>query len=133
MAIETMDKATAKMIGERVEAELQKLASELGVQIKRRGGTFDPEGVLTMKLEVALVKGGAVVTKEAAAFKAQAHWYAMNPDDLGCPITVRGVEYTISGLLPRRSKPILVTRTLDGKQFTMAAEPVVTALKGAAV
>lgn len=121
--ITAFDRATCAVVSKRIEERLADLATELGVKITTKGGTFSG-GHYTLKLEVATVSDtGMVNTREADAFKQLAALYGMSPDDLGKEFTANGKTYRITGLASRRSvRPVIAAdvRTSKSYVFTVA-------------
>lgn len=123
--ITKFDRETARLIGDRVVAALGPLGKELGVVMKRGGGTFG-EHTFTMKLEIGVVgDDGTVASRTAEAFKQLAPLYGLSVDDLGKTFRSGGDVYTITGLATRRTKrPLLASRGRSGKEYCFAVEDV---------
>jgi hypothetical protein len=121
--ITQFNKASAGIVAERVTAALQTLAQDLGLVIKRGGGTFG-DGTFTMKLEISVVgEDGKVASRAAETFKQLASLYGFKPDDLGKTFRSGGKEYTIAGLVTRkRMRPLIAS--CGGKEYCFAVEDV---------
>ena len=77
-----MNRATAKEIGQKIEAALKSIGEELGMQIRAVGGNYGATAC-QIKLEVSeLSDGGVAKTPARDAFVQQAHLYGLSPDDL---------------------------------------------------
>ncbi len=125
-----MNRTTAKQIGQKIEAALQSIVEELGMQIRARGGSFGATAC-AIKLEVSeLADDGVAKTPERAAFIQQAHLYGLSPEDLDATFTANdGTIYQIVGLSPRKRKyPIVAARASDGKLYKFAEATVVRLL-----
>ena len=125
-----MNRETAKKIGETIEAALQSVGEELGVQIRARGGSFSATAC-QIKLEVSEIsEEGVAKTPERAAFVQQAIYYGLSPLDLDQEFKAKdGTVYRIVGLSPRKRKyPIVAERMSDGKLYKFGQETVVRLL-----
>ncbi len=124
-----MNRSTAKQLAGKIEAALQPLAGELGMQIRARGGSLS-ETAYMAKIEVAEVTDdGVAKTPERVAFIKEAMYYGLSPEDLDAEFTASGVTYKIIGLAPRKRKyPIVAARQPDGKLYKFGAETVVRML-----
>jgi len=126
--IKAFDRATCGIVAKRVQDALATLATELGVVINVRGGSYTP-GQYTCKLEIATVSDdGTVKTRAAEAFTTLARLYGMSPDDLGKTFRMNGEPYTITGLATRRSKRPVIAKNGKGKEYVFAVEDVKRAL-----
>ena len=125
-----MKRETAKLIGEKIEAALQSVGEELGVQIRARGGSFAATAC-QIKLEVSEIsEEGVAKTPERAAFVEQAMYYGLSPLDLDQEFKGQdGTVYRIIGLSPRKRKyPIVALRVSDGKLYKFGSQTVVRML-----
>ncbi len=123
-----MNRSTAKQLATKIEAALQPLAEELGMQIRARGGSFSGTAYMA-KIEVAEVTGGVAMTPERTAFIEQAQFYGLKPGDLDAEIEHHGETFMIAGLSPRKRKyPIVMARQPDGKLYKFGDETVVRLL-----
>lgn len=123
MKITAFDRATCRVVSEKIEAALQPLAAELGIAISSKGGTY-MGGHYTLKVECA-TKGenGEVNTREADDWKVMAPLYGLKAEDLGRTFKAGGKEYKIAGWRSKaRSKPIVATR--GDKGFIFAVDDV---------
>jgi len=123
--IKSFDRAECRRFSEAVEIELQKLAKQYGLSIKRGNARFTPTNT-TLKIEASIVNpDGTVHTKDAETFKMYARMYELEPTDLGREFTDwSGKTFTITGASSRRCRtPIFVERA-DGKRFRMPCKEV---------
>ena len=121
-----MNRAMAKQLAGKIEAALQPLAEELGMQIRARGGSFG-ETAYMAKIEVSeLATNGVAMTPEREAFVKQAMHYGLSPLDLDAEFEAKdGTTYRIVGLSPRKRKyPIVAARQPDGKLYKFGDETV---------
>ena len=126
-----MNRATAKRVGQKIEAALQSIGEELGMQIRARGGSFGATAC-AIKLEVSeLADDGVAKTPERAAFIQQAHHYGLSPEDLDAEFTGQdGAVYRIVGLSPRKRRyPIVAERLSDGTLYKFGEATVARLLK----
>lgn len=121
-----MTKEMAKAIGAdlgKLFATEQGIAFEqkFGVKVSLGGCTYDPTGIATFKLVVAMKgEGGDIITKEAADLDALCK-------QMGLPETVRGKKvtlgtrtFTIVGYKTRsRKTPFLAKDDANGKTFML--------------
>ena len=125
-----MNRATAKLVGQKIEAALKSVGEELGMQIRARGGSYSATAC-QIKLEVSeLSDNGTAQTPERIAFIEQAKYYGLVPEDLDAEFTAQdGTTYKIIGLSPRNRKyPIVAARQSDGKLYKFGKETVVRLL-----
>lgn len=125
-----MNRATAKEIGQKIEAALKSIGEELGMQIRAVGGNYGATAC-QIKLEVSeLSDGGVAKTPARDAFVQQAHLYGLSPDDLDQVFEANdGTTYRIIGLKPRQRKyPIVAERQPDGKVYKFDKATVVRLL-----
>ena len=125
-----MNRSTAKLIGQKIEAALKSIGEELGMQIRARGGSYSATAC-QIKLEVSeLSDNGTAQTPERIAFIEQAMYYGLVSEDLDAEFTAQnGTTYKIVGLSPRKRKyPIMAARQPDGKIYKFAEATVVRLL-----
>ena len=125
-----MNRSTAKLIGQKIEAALKSVGKELGVQIRARGGSYSATAC-QIKLEVSeLSDNGTAQTPERIAFVEQAIYYGLVAEDLDAEFKAQdGTTYKIVGLSPRKRKyPIVAARQPDGKLYKFGQETVVRLL-----
>lgn len=124
-----MNRATAKQVGQKIEAALQAIGEELGMQVRARGGSYSATACM-IKLEVSEITGGVALTPEREAFVKEAMSYGLSPTDLDAEFTANdGTVYKIVGLAPRSRKyPIVAARQPDGKAYKFGQETVVRLL-----
>ena len=121
-----MNRAMAKQLARKIEAALQPLASELGMQIRARGGSFGATAYMA-KIEVSeITADGVAMTPERTAFIKEATLFGLQPEDLDAEFKANGVTvYKIVGLAPRKRKyPIVAARQPDGKLYKFGEETV---------
>ena len=109
------------------------VAAKHGVTIMQKSGTFARDGSnATIKFEIATTASdGTANTKDALAFKQNAVDLGLDPESLGTTFKVRGTEYRITGLVPRRHKyPISAERVRDGRGFKFPISTVASQTSG---
>lgn len=124
VTIKGFDRATCRLVSQKIEAALQPLAEELGVAIRSKGGSYSG-GHYTLKVEVAAVgEDGSVQTKEADAFKSLATLYGFTPEDLGREFKMGSKSYKIAGLRTKAPRRPILGESESGKMFCFAAADV---------
>lgn len=123
---------------EEIQRALSK--SEFGLEVQRLFGngnfvvevgkaSYDPDGSnITFKLSFATKDAatGAVMDKEATAFKSGARLFCLDPDWLGRCFTFQGDSYKIEGLAPRSYKfPVVCRKVSNGKGVKFPVETVI--------
>jgi hypothetical protein len=124
-----MDRETVKIIAAKVEAAVRGIAEEHGVQITYKGGNYT-ESSAVLKLEVAEIRGGEAVTREAEDFRRNARLLGLQPEDLGREFKDWGGDtYKIVGAkVHSRKYPVLVKNLRTGKTFKFPEGRVQAAL-----
>ncbi|SRR5208282_807077 len=118
-----IDRDALNTVQERVTQLLDPLGKELGLKIALGTGSFT-SGNATFKLNVSLLgEGGVAETKERVAFRERASLFGLKATDLGRTFRKGRHVFTISGMKPRTTYPILATRG-DGKVCKFGIETV---------
>jgi hypothetical protein len=129
--IKQFDRATARLVGQRIEKELAKLGSELGLKISYSGGTYSPTNYTCKVKCVVLDADGSTVAAEKAVFAQYASLMGLKPEDYGREFTQRGRTFVISGIAPRRRKnPVMARDKKSGRTYLFQPEIVTLLLKG---
>ena len=121
--IKQFDKPTLRALRADLDAALAAVAAKHGIAVRVGNASFMPN-TATFKLELA-TKGddGAVVTKEAQAFRQLAGSYGLAPTDLGREVTLSGDRFRIIGLRAAAIKrPILLEMVGDEKRRVVTNE-----------
>jgi hypothetical protein len=127
-AITKIDRAACKAIDQKAEAALQAVATELGLLLKPRGGTFDPgTGTFTPKFEFSLP--GAAKAEFERSVKSLTtfgdKW--ITGDDYEVEVTVAGRRFQLVGCNLRAKKyPFDIREVATGElrrvdEFTLRA------------
>lgn len=118
----SIDKTTAKAIGEAVQEALKGVAEQFDLQVEVRGGTFD---ATSFKPKVEFTTANAAED----VFRTYADMYDLDPDDFGKEFTASGKRFKISGLAPQnRSRPILATEVSTGRGYKFTVDGIQRAL-----
>lgn len=126
--IRSIDRATVRMLRERMEEVLQPLANELGVTIEGGNGSYEPTNA-TLKMKISVINSdGDVLTKEAQAFKTHAPFHGLSPDHLNAQMIVAGTSYTLTGYKPRATKRPFLGKRYDGRNFVFGPQTVIQGL-----
>lgn len=116
--MKTLDKTAVITLRNEIEAALQAVAFKHKIVIKAGNGQFSGTNA-TLKLEIAVIDdSGAIVTKEAVAFKQLAVRYGFKPEDLGREFVVRGRKFVLVGI-DRNSYKYPVLATSNGKTMKL--------------
>ncbi len=126
--MQNISKPLLSDLKQEIELALIPIGKKHGVSFQFKGGSFSPT-VATLKLEVgAIGNDGSASTKESEAFKFNARFFGLAPENLGAKVVLNHEQFEIIGLLPKSRKfPILCKRS-DGKQFKFSASHVLLAL-----
>ena len=128
MQIKQMDRTTVKLLSDAINAALQPLAVQYGVNIKRGSASFTDQN-FTLKVEVAVIgAGGVAVSKEVTDFKRYAEFQGMKADDFGKTVSISGKLYTIAGYLVRSTRNPILVKDVKGKSWRMPLHLVTEAL-----
>lgn len=96
-------------------AALKAVAERHGCTVADFGGKFDTY-TFTPKITFTKTTTASGESVERVAFRDMAHLMNLNPDAYGKSFSYGGRTYTIYGIKPSLSKPILCRRD-DGKLF----------------
>ena len=120
MKIETMDRASVKMLATAVEQAMKQVADDFGVTFAYKGGTYDPAtGVFTPKGQFSLPDSGR------RAFERDAYQFGLTADQFGATFVSNGQEFRVTGINTRAPKyPIKATCLLSGKPYKFPASVV---------
>jgi hypothetical protein len=127
--IKTFDRTNLRVLAAEVSAALEPVAKKYGLSLVRGNGTFSPTNY-RLKVEFNVVQDGATAAtrQEVVDFQRSAHFYGLDPSDLGKTVNVYGKMYKIIGLMPNRRRYPILVETVKGRQVCIPAEQVVDAL-----
>lgn len=127
--VTVFDRATCRMVSDRVTVALKELGDELGITFKQGSGRYAPES-FTMKLEATVMNAdGTESSKEAEDFKKLAYIYGLEATDLETTITINGKKVTIKGIKPRSHKyPIIGQEVGTNKRYKYPVNTVLAAM-----
>lgn len=111
--MEKIDKRAAGEIAAAAEEALTEVAEKFGLEVKFRGGKYDPQvGEYHPKFVFSLPGS------EEREFARVAWEFGLSEDDFGTVFTSRGEEYRLKALSTRRPKyPVVGERVKDGKLY----------------
>lgn len=121
----SINRATAREIGDALQAALQPVAEQFGLTVEIRGGTFDAQ---SFKPKIEFKTADA----DEQDFRTYADMYGLDPDDFGREFTSQGKRFKVSGLAHRsRVRPILCTEISIDRVYKFTVEGVKLALSKA--
>lgn len=101
-----------------INAALVEVGKKHGISLKTIGGGTYTSDNFTVKVEAAVVRDGAVVTKEAKEFKQLASLFGLKESDLNREVMIGGEKCQIIGMKSRSYKfPILAKKLSTGQVF----------------
>lgn len=110
-----------------IDAALAAVGTKHGVALKTGSGSFTDTNA-TFKLDVSVIEGGVVVSKESAFLRKHFQMLGLKEEHLSQVFAYGGKNYTLDGFRNTGGgKPYLVERD-DGKKFMMPEEAVKKAL-----
>ncbi|WP_342632741.1 hypothetical protein [Marinobacter alkaliphilus] len=115
--IKAIDKQTlTKVIRPALDAKLEELSKELGIQITAARATYDPDGQAgTFKLELAMIsESGEVISRERQDYDKYCSLYGLPEGGLGREVIIYGERLKIAGLRMRARKNNVLLDTCDG-------------------
>ena len=77
----------------------------------------------TMKMDIAGIVGGEVITKQVRDFQSYERIHGLSKDDLGRTFMYGGTSYKVTGFNPRKRLGLLAERQ-DGKVFCFPADAI---------
>lgn len=124
------DKKSLASLRIELDAALAKLGEKHGLKIHAGNARFEGDGSsVEFKLSIARINtDGSVESKERAAFRQLAASFGMKPTDLDRKLVIGSRMLTIVGLMPRRSKPIVLKEQATGREYLYPVEPIVAML-----
>jgi hypothetical protein len=129
--ITEFDNSNVDTVRTAIDAAIQTVAQEYGLQLKAGNLTYSPTNC-TVKIECSTKgEGGEVNTREAEDFKRYCSRYELQEEDLNKVFvdTVNGLRYKIVGCKPRSTKYPIIVRTMDtGARYKFPATRVKRAI-----
>lgn len=120
MKISTIDRASHKVIAQRITETLKDLGKELGVTLESSGGQFGgTTGMVKIQVSVEAVgTGPGALSGIETEYRRHMDYMRLNPDSFGQTFFSQGVGYRVSGINPNAPKyPIQANRIHDGVTF----------------
>ena len=118
MTIASFDRNSVKTLRAALDAALAPVAEQLCIRLQTGYISFSA-GNCTVKVEAAAIAAnGEVATREAEAFKRNAHFYGLKPEHLNQTfVDLRGARFKLVGLnVKARTRPFLV-EDVSGRSF----------------
>ena len=128
MKVKQFDKSNVNVVSSMINDELKALGKKLGIEIRAGRGKYSSTN-FTLKLEMSVMDGGEVITKEAVAFKELASLYGFKKSDLGKSFMSNGKKFTITGLNTRAKKYPINAVSEFGASYKFTANRVQDLLK----
>ena len=115
----TMDKRTAGVIDKAVENALRPVAEAMGLDLKMKGGRFDPSaGMFMPRMELTLQTGQDGRTQEQITFEKNCESFLLKPENYKAQLTTRHGPCELIGFALSRSKfPIRARVIASGKEI----------------
>jgi hypothetical protein len=131
MKITEFDSRNVDTIRTAIDAAIQTVAKEYGIQLTAGNLTYSPNNC-TVKVECSVIGAeGEAHTRESEDFKRYCHRYELQEEDLNKVFvdTVNGLRYKIIGCKPRSTKYPIIVRTMDtGARYKFPATRVKRAI-----
>jgi hypothetical protein len=119
--IDKLDKAAAKQIAEAAEKALKAVAEGLGLDVRYRGGSYDPNsGSFKPRFEFTLREINGVERKRAE-FERWAPTFNCKPEHFGARLENNGNAYTLIGFKPGSKYSVLAMRVDTGAVYKFHA------------
>jgi hypothetical protein len=119
-----MDRKKVKQIREALnDVDFSEIEKIFGVKVKFNGASFSSSNVV-FKVELSEVTDGEVQTPEVVAFKTNAAFYGLSPEDLGAEFKHGRKKYKIVGLKTRNRKFPIIAEDSNGNRYKMPADLV---------
>ncbi|KRW83695.1 hypothetical protein [Marinobacter sp. P4B1] len=115
--LKAIDKQTlTKVIRPALDAKLEELSKELGIQVTAGRATYDPEGKTgTFKLDLAmLTETGEVISRERQDYDRYCTLFGLPEGGFGREVVIHGERLKIAGLRMRARKNNVLLDTCDG-------------------
>lgn len=126
MKINSFNRESCRIVSDKVEAALQAVANEFGVQIKTKGGTYASDGTsFNLKLEMSVIVDGKAVSPAVSDFNRYKDVLEFGFDLGEQFVSYDGVAYVVSGYKPRAQKyPVLAKSMANGKTYKFTLKEV---------
>lgn len=121
------DKHIAGAFAQEARLALAALAEKHGVTIEYRGGKYEATSFEFKMRAVVKPTDGSIPGPEAAAFRVNATFYGLRPEDLGKSVVLGGIPMVITGLNTRSHKMPIILKAARGS-MKASAESVRRAL-----
>ena len=130
MNVREMNQPTCRMIGKAVLKALVDVEKKFNIKFSQGNGRYSTTSY-TMKIEASVIQNGAVITKEATAFKQYAEMYGLKATDLGKTFVNHGKYFEITGLNTRARKYKINAKIVGTESsYKFEAPTVARLLKG---
>jgi len=124
-----IDRALLRILKAEINTEIEKVGQKYGISLRVGNGNYTPE-TFTLKLEGGVIVNGIAIDKDRQAFKANALYVGLAPNDLGREFNFQGKVYKIVGLKTSSKKyPVIASNLATGKKFKFAVADVKALLK----
>jgi len=124
MKIKQFDKLNCGAVSSDIEKALKSVAIKYGINIRTGNGKFTKD-TFDLKLNIARVVSGKVISKEVNDFKKLASIYGLKASDLGRTFSTAGREFRITGLNTKAHKyPIMAECIKSGGSYKFPVKNV---------
>jgi len=120
-----IDRATARMVSEKAEQELQKVFASFGLDVTRGNARYT-DGSMSVKFEFALPKAKAESKSQDSTL------LGFDRNIVGMKFFQRRKEFTIMDIHLRKPKYPVIAEDANGRRFKFDVRTIVRALDGQA-
>ena len=122
--INTIDRDNLRLITRMLQAKVDEVAQETGLEIKVGNARFSPRNA-TIKLEVNTIgDNGMAFTKEAENYRYLAPLLGLSVDWLGKSFIYKHEVHTLVGYMPKSTKFPMLATSMNGKEIKFTIETV---------
>lgn len=117
--VQRFDRPTCRVVGRAIEKALEAVEQELGVRIKREGGSYS-DTEFTTKLRISV--GDTDIAKRDWDLHCRA--FGLKPEQFGTTFTSRGTTFTVCGIKPRASRFPVTAVNANGTRYKFPASKI---------
>lgn len=117
--IQKFDRPTCRVVGQAIEKALEAVEQELGVRIKREGGTYS-NTEFTTKIRISV--GDTDIAKKD--WDLHCHAFGLKPEQFGTTFVSRGTTFTVCGIKPRATRFPILAVNANGTRYKFPANKI---------